>query len=633
METKNLAIGELKKAVYSALQTYSNVHRGSGLFSKTTTHLFEQSRKMVLQHLGLKRNQYEVIFCSPLRATKLKKTFGDGVYRVLSSWEIGLNIGVRALVVKRNAMSQGIPPDTGGGTARLVSSEWVVWAKAHEKFEAGTPAIIHIIAFAKALQLMGKYNIHTFRDLSNEQPIIHDLLYTDHLSPFKGNELLEKLKQEWIGKDMDVPTTAGSQPFVYLDNGASTPALGPVWEAAHPSWFLNNPSQEEAICQVKSIALDFLGAPDGEYDVLFTSNTTEAINLVAESIKNQDFGEAEPVIVNSVLEHNSNELPWRNIAKASVLRLPVDENGFIETGTLEQYLKMYNVDKVQGNKRICLVSLSGASNVLGVYNDLVEIGRIVKKYNACFMVDAAQLVAHRSISMVESQIDYLVFSAHKMYAPFGSGALVARKSTLSFSPAEEAEISLSGEENVAGIVAMGKSMSLLKRIGMKNIMEDEARLTRYALQKMAMVPGLTLFGINDLQSSVIDKRGGVVSFLLKDKMNHKVANRLNSLGGIGVRYGCHCSHILVKRLHNIGPKVEKFQKLIVTLFPKIELPGLVRVSIGLQNTEKDIDHLVEALRAIGQSGPMNGYGKIPLDEVKTKSLQFIEHRELMALHN
>lgn len=110
-----------------------------------------------------------------------------------------------------------------------------------------------------------------------------------------------------------------------------------------------------------------------------------------------------------------------------------------------------------GRKRIALVTVSGASNVLGICNDLTEISQIVHRYGARLLVDAAQLVAHRKVEVDRWGIDYLAFSAHKVYAPFGSGALLVRKGLLHFSPAERALIQASGEENVGGIALTSRN--------------------------------------------------------------------------------------------------------------------------------------------------------------------------------
>ncbi|MFZ2420017.1 MAG: aminotransferase class V-fold PLP-dependent enzyme, partial [Anaerolineae bacterium] len=143
-----------------------------------------------------------------------------------------------------------------------------------------------------------------------------------------------------------------------------------------------------------------------------------------------------PVVVNTILEHNSNELPWRRLPGVALIRFPADDEGFLDLNALEALLRAYNQEGRHGRKRIRLVAVSGASNVLGVFNDLAEISRIVHRYGARLLVDAAQLIAHRKVEMAACGIDYLAFSAHKAYAPFGTGALVVRKGLLQFSSAE-----------------------------------------------------------------------------------------------------------------------------------------------------------------------------------------------------
>ncbi len=223
----------------------------------------------------------------------------------------------------------------------------------------------------------------------------------------------------------------------------------------------------------------------------------------------------------------------------SLIRLPVDAEGFVDLNELETLLRAYNQKGQHGKKRIKLVAVSGASNVLGVFNDLAEISRIVHRYGARLLVDAAQLVAHRKVEMEECGIDYLAFSAHKVYAPFGSGVLVVRKGLLNFSPAELELIQSSGEENVGGIAALGKALVLLQRIGLDVIQEEEQALTGRALRGLAQIPGLKIYGIQDPDSPRFAQKGGVIVFGLKDIMPNRVAKELAEQGGIGVRYGCH----------------------------------------------------------------------------------------------
>ena len=144
---------ELKQGVYAALETYSNIHRGSGQNSMVSTYLFEKARDILIEYMGLSKVKYVVIFCTPRRAESLKANLNTENYKCISSQDIGLPFGVRALAVDKKFLPKGIPLQTGGGTTRIVSPGWVIWAKAPDKFEAGTPAIINIIAFAKAILL------------------------------------------------------------------------------------------------------------------------------------------------------------------------------------------------------------------------------------------------------------------------------------------------------------------------------------------------------------------------------------------------------------------------------------------------------------------------------------------------
>ena len=596
---------ELKRSILATLETYANVHRGSGHNSMVTTYLYDQARNIVLEYLELSQAEYMIVFCTPRRAEMLKSKLGDNNFKCISSKDIGLPLGLMALAIPQKALPSGIPFQTGGGTAKLISRDWVIWSKTPDKFEAGTPAIVNIIAFAKTLLMLKQSGANSFR-LPVSETSAHEILFYDELEKYSGKELLEKLRETLIGKGTQVPTYSGIQPFINLDNGASTPTFSPVWDAAAKAWCLTEPAKQEIIQQVKSICGDFLGASPKEYDILFTSNTTEAINLVAESLSIEPDSDTEPVVLNTMLEHNSNELPWRTLKGISLIRLSVNVEGFMDLQELENLLSDYNQKQKFGRKRIKMVAVSGASNVLGVYNNLQQIGEIVHRYRARLLVDAAQMVAHRKVDMELYGIDYLAFSAHKIYAPFGTGVLVARKGMLSLSEEELKIINRSGEENIGGIAALGKSFTLLQRIGIDIIQEEEQLLTRKLITELKQIPGLTIYGMQDENSPRFNQKGGVVVFNLKNYMANKIARQLMEMGGIGVRYGCHCAHIIVKQLLHITPFLEGFQHQIFRLFPKLTPPGLTRVSLGLQNKPEDIDVLIEVLNKISlKTGSQN----------------------------
>jgi selenocysteine lyase/cysteine desulfurase len=594
------AFAELAQSVHAALETYSNVHRGSGHNSQVTTHLYEQAREIVLEHLGLDAGKYVAIFCTPRRAETFTAQLKPGSYRVISSEEIGLPLGVRALAVERRALPDGAPATPGGGTARLVAPGWVIWARSQDKFEPGTPAITNVIAFAVALRLLRRHGDDAFHRAAAETPAPTDILYHDELDRLTGRALLDALRMTLIGRDVQVPTAAGIRPFINLDNAASTPTFRPIWDAVRGTWSQPAQAQQEIMQEARSICARFLGAPLAEYDVLFTGNTTEAINLAAESLRRVSEAGVEPVVVNTLLEHNSNELAWRNLPGVTLLRMPIDDEGFVDPNALEALLSEYNREGRHGNKRVKLVAVSGASNVLATFNDLAEIGCIAHRYGALLLVDAAQLVAHRPTEMAAWGIDYLAFSAHKVYAPFGSGALVVRKGLLNFDAAELEQIRASGEENAAGIAALSKALVLLGRIGMDVIQAEEQALTARALRGMAQIPGVTVFGVKDADSPGFARKGGVIAFDVKGAISGRVAGELAARGGIGVRYGCHCAHLTVKRILHVPPWAEELQRAMLTVLPRLSLPGVVRASLGIENTAEDVDVLLRVLGDIAR---------------------------------
>jgi selenocysteine lyase/cysteine desulfurase len=607
----------LFETIQCVLETYSNVHRGSGHKSMVTTHLYEKARGIVLEYLGLKKSKYAVIFLTPARAEAFTKLISHDDYQIVSSKDFGLPLGVSAVAVKKKALPKGIPFQTGGGTTKLYSKNWVIWANGPDKFEAGTPSIINIIAFARALLLIREQGKDIFKSNIPGKISVDEIFYDDELKDLQGKDLLENLQRTMIGNGLQVPTSNGLKPFINLDNSASTSTFEAVWDAFKDAFGVDEKKQKEIIAEVKKICAKVLSAPLNEYDIIFTSNTTESINNVAQSLKPRTVDLAEPVILNTILEHSSNDLPWRMVDGHSVIRLEVNKEGFWDLDELGRILASYNRDHQFGEKRIRLVAASGASNVLGVCNDLEALSRVVHSYSAELLVDGAQLVAHRQVVMATSGIDYLAFSAHKIYAPFGCGVLIAKKGLLNADMIETAV--KSGEENVGGIAALGKSLLLLKRIGFDTIHCHEQTLTRHALEGMKKIPGMTVQGILDTDSPKFEHKIGVILFGIKDMMAGSIAGRLARNRGIGVRYGCHCAHLIIKYLSNFTPATERIQKAVVLMVPALKLQGFVRVSFGLENTVADVDALLQELESIARKEKKPGK-KV---EVKAKIREFI----------
>jgi selenocysteine lyase/cysteine desulfurase len=611
----------LEQSISAALETYSNVHRGSGHFSVATTRLYEKAREVVLEYLGLDKRKFTVVFCSPREASKLTSFLKNGTYRELSGTDAGLHLGVRAVAVKKRALPSAVPFLTGGGTARLIGPDWIVRAKLPQRFEPGTPAILNVIAYARALQLNRKPAPVVFPEEQSDNATATAVVYGKEPDNISGEVLLEKLKQQVLGSRVLIPAGKISRRFVNFDYAASTPALKPVWEAFTEAFRLPDPLRQKIVVEVQKVCARFLNAPLSDYEVIFTRNTTEALNLVAESFSREQDSGMEPVVLNSLLEHNSNELPWRAHSGLTRVSLWVDEEGFFDLQEMERLLKEYNELQLHGKKRIRLVAVCGASNVMGTFNDLEETGRLAHRYGANLLVDGAQLVAHRKVDMKKCGIDYLAFSGHKVYAPFGAGVLVVRKGLLSFGPEELDSIRSSGEENTGGIAALGRVLTLLQQTGMDIIQKEEQLLTAHLLREMVKIPGLTVYGIKDPQSPSFARKGSVVAFSIRGMMPDRIAAILAGQEGIGIRTGCHCAHLLVKHMLRVPPSLQKLQRVIVTLFPKIELPGVARISIGIGNTAEDADALIRALHKIAEQKKASG--------MRSKLSDREEHRILM----
>jgi selenocysteine lyase/cysteine desulfurase len=636
----NNAYAELEKSIFAALETYSNVHRGSGQFSQVTTHLYEMARSIVLEFLNLKKSGYKVIFCSPRRAEIFSSVLKQGSFKILRSSEYGFNLGVAAIAVRRKTLPAGIPFETGGGSTRLYGADWVMWAKAPERFEAGTPAIINIIAFAKALLMMKQMGSNIFIQEPFEELSATEILYDNKPEAGTGIGLLHELHKNLIGRNVLIPTTKGLQTFINFDNSASTPTFTPVWDAFRKTIHQTESTRIAIINEVRKICAEILGAPSTNYDILFTSNTTESINLAAQSLANETNPGTEPQILTTIMEHSSNDLLWRTVAGHGLLRLPASNEGLFDLNELENLLRSYNAEYQHGSKRIKLLAVTGASNVLGTCNDLSKIGSIARKYGVLLLVDAAQLVAHRKMDMKASGIDYLAFSAHKVYAPFGTGVLIVRKGLLHFGEEELKRINTSAEENPGGIAALGKALLMLNRIGYAHIEAHERKLTSRAMLELARIPGFKIHGSLPGESFYPEHKIGVIGFELKNKISSAVAGKLARRAGIGVRYGCLCAHLIIKQLAGFTPLTEKIQRFVLKIVPILNLQGITRISFGIQNTEEEVDALIgEIKRIAGVSGKRSESNEVRTSEktnvapekvVKQQIKDFIKDRARMV---
>ena len=618
----------LENAMRHSLETCANVHRGTGHASMTVTHLYETARKAVLLRLGLSGKKYTVIFCPPERAKRFTRQLPEGSYHTLKSTDIGLNLGVTAIAVLHRALPNGKPGETGGGTTRLIGDNWAIWAGVPDRFEPGTPAIVNTIAFAA---MLGAAPLNVSQ-LHRRTPSIsaRDIMDDDTFGDKRGDALIDALRQTRIGRQTLVPTTKGNRPYIHLDHSAGTPTFDAVYHVFKTALLQPAPMQAALVKETRRIVARIFGAPEDRYQICFTSGTTEAVYLAARHLRETIANNISPVVVSTTLEHSSNDLPWRDIPGCRVIHLSVDDEGFMDTKQLGNLLAEYNAQKKHKNQRIVLVTASGASNVLGTCNDLSSISVITHKFGAKLFVDAAQLAAHRSVSMDTVNIDYLAFSGHKVYAPFGSGALITRKQ-----PAENATTlsrmsAADDAENAAGIAALGKALQLLARIGFDIIAQKEQSLVRYALTALQRIDGIRLYGITDADSPRFSERVGVIPFDIKNAMPAATAKNLMLRGGIGVRYGCHCAHMIVKQVLHIGPRLQIFQRVLQQMIPPLKFQGVVRISFGLENTCADVDAVVAVLRETVQRQIPETPDVDAIKTAKQKTRAFIHEREKLV---
>ncbi len=423
--------------------------------------------------------------------------------------------------------------------------------------------------------------------------------------------------------DATVPVIGGSRPYINFDNAASTPPLARVMQAVDNfvPWYssvhrgsgfksrLSTAAYEDA----RRTIGEFVGADPVEYTVIFGKNTTEALNKLAYRLNLRK----KDIVLISHLEHHSNDLPWRQ--HATVKRIALKADGSIDKASYLALLNLYS-------RRVRLVSISGASNVTGHLPDIQWFAKKAHKYGAQIAVDCAQLAAHRPIKMGAlsdpAHLDYIALSAHKMYAPFGSGALVGRRDTfirgepeyrgggtISFVTSKSVDWAAppdsdeAGSPNVVGAIAFACAAQTLQSIGLPAIAAHEAQLTRTLLAALPSIPGITLYG--DTSPANAAQRSGVVPFSVAGMPAQLVAAILGYEWGIGVRSGCFCAQPFVMSLLGASKAEQHHIRYHILHRRRDRVPGLVRVSFGMYNNETEIQVLVQALRALaaGQHAP------------------------------
>jgi len=312
------------------------------------------------------------------------------------------------------------------------------------------------------------------------------------------------------------------------------------------------------------------------------------------------------------MEHHSNDLPWRR--KATIKYIDTTPDGEINLDHLVQLINSY-----QG--RIKLVSITGASNVTGYINPIYEIARLSHEAGAKILVDASQLVPHRLIDIRENDdmehIDFIAYTSHKLYAPFGVGVLVGPRDFFNDTEPhyvgggtikmvtenevywdETPERNEAGTPNVMGAVALAASIKQIQTIGYNMIEEHEKALMKYLLDGLKRIDEVKIYGCMETDMA---KRLGVVSFNM-DKVPHSLVSAILSFEyGLGVRNGCFCAHPYIQKLMNVSP--EKIHKVVE--HPSDPKPGMVRASFGIYNEHQEVEKLLNVLQEITKDKKRN----------------------------
>jgi cysteine desulfurase/selenocysteine lyase len=381
--------------------------------------------------------------------------------------------------------------------------------------------------------------------------------------------------------------------ITYLDSGASSLQPSAVIGAMSRYYELRHANVHRGVYQTANEATEayegsraalagFINAPGGANEVVFTKNTTEAINLVAKSWGATNL-KAGDVVLLTAMEHHANIVPWFQLKETigiEVRFIPVNDEFRLDLTNLDELLK-----------GVKLLSLTSMSNVLGTKNPLKELGAAAHAVGALVAVDAAQSIAHEATDVTDLDVDFLAFSGHKMLGPTGIGVLWTRQAVLDtmppflggggmiadvrldgFTPAKGVARFEAGTPPIAEAVGLFAAVRYLEGLGMDNVAAHDVELTKDALARLATTFDGRVRVIGPADTIM---RGGVISLDVQGVHPHDVAQVLDQFG-VCVRPGHHCAKPLMKRFN---------------------LAATARASFGPYSTTGDTDVLLEALES------------------------------------
>lgn len=447
------------------------------------------------------------------------------------------------------------------------------------------------------VNLLSKYNILI---VINRRSFMNEIKFSSYL------------RNLVVGANTKIPLKNGKcVTAINFDNAATTPPLfsvmgeimnyAPWYSSIHRGKGYKSILSSNLYDHGREVIRNFVNADNDRDVVIYTKNTTESINMLSYTLSHED---KESVVLSTDMEHLANDLPWRD--KFIVDYVEIDEHGRLAIDDLERKLLKYK-------GKVKLVTVVGASNVTGYINPVYKIAKLVHKYGTKILVDGAQLVPHAPFDMKRydslEHIDYLAFSAHKMYAPFGTGVLIGPKETFQKVPPvykgggdvrlashefiewnEPPSKDEAGTPNIMGVVALMTAIKTLSLIGMETIHEYEDNLIKYAIEHLKNIPDIKLYWYDEED----DERVSLISFNIDGIHHSVVAEILSYEAGIAVRDGLFCAHPYVEKLLNLSNKdLEYYHH-----NHDVPLPGMVRISFGLYNNYYEIDKLIKILNKI-----------------------------------
>ena len=421
-----------------------------------------------------------------------------------------------------------------------------------------------------------------------------------------------------VGDDVTVPCVDGNdRSYLSLDAAASTAALPgvtdrisaflPRYSSVHrgAGWKSQHATAEYEAARMAAMA--FAGRVGSDDIAILCRNTTEAINHLAYRLQLTP----DDIVVTSVVEHHANLLPWGRVAARR--HIDCDHRG------------VFDVDAVRGalddGPPPRLLAITGASNVTGWLPPLDDIITAAHNRGVPVLVDAAQLAPHRPLP---PNADYLAWSGHKMYAPFGTGVLIGPRTTFAngdpflagggavdfvdldevvwTDPPDREE---AGSPNVIGAVALHAAIDELTHLGWEAITAHDQQLATQLRTGLRAIRGVHLLG------EVPDNSLPVATFVVEDVPHALVAARLSAEHAIGVRHGCFCAHPYLLRLLDLPPHEVTAYRDAVRAGDRRHIPGAVRASAGLSTTPQDIDRFLAALADIATGAPPVRYEQDP----------------------